>query len=687
MRKTKFQKLTAVLLTAMLLLGSFAGLASAAVESAPLSLTADEVTGTIPGGQFAKLWLGLDVTQPNANVTISTEWDRYDALASGLGFYILSPENLARVQGGNDIRDNNTASGGAVFQGPTNQQIASFNATGSDYTLVIYNDSNSDATFTARATNALISDDSGQVTSDKAMEGSETATTPSAPAAAPATTGGAVVAVTTGSPVVAAPAATAPVAAAPAAAPVTTAPAVAAPSTEVKAKELKGALPNEGDQHFLGLEPTIKDGEVNLVLTFDPQDNTELARRIGFWVLDQQGFQRYTQGTPASELAIAAGSRTFLGSSNERTATFNSTGFGPYTVIVYNSSSVPATYNLRVDGGLLVDDSGQTETARASAPLTTTVTTTTAPAVAATTATTPTATTPVATTTTAPAATTATTAAATGAVGTPGGSHTIRSGDSLSALARDIYGDIQLYDEICKFNNLANCDLVEVGDVIQLPTLAQINAGATAPAAPAAAAPAAAATTTTKVTTTTPAASTAVTTTSSVTTTATTTRTTAATTPATSATKPTTSTATTTAGATGSNLVATAEAAGNFTILVKALKATGLDKTLAGAGPFTVFAPTDAAFEALGSATVDALLKDTKQLAQILQFHVVQNSSIASSSITNGLEATTVLGSPVEFTVAGKNVKVQDSNVIVPDVAASNGVIHAIDKVMLPPAP
>lgn len=257
----------------------------------------------------------------------------------------------------------------------------------------------------------------------------------------------------------------------------------------------------------------------------------------------------------------------------------------------------------------------------------------------------------------------------------------------MSALARDIYGDIQLYDEICKFNNLANCDLVEVGDVIQLPTLAQINAGATAPAAPAAAAPAAAATTTTKVTTTTPAASTAVTTTSSVTTTATTTRTTAATTPATSATKPTTSTATTTAGATGSNLVATAEAAGNFTILVKALKATGLDKTLAGAGPFTVFAPTDAAFEALGSATVDALLKDTKQLAQILQFHVVQNSSIASSSITNGLEATTVLGSPVEFTVAGKNVKVQDSNVIVPDVAASNGVIHAIDKVMLPPAP
>jgi uncharacterized surface protein with fasciclin (FAS1) repeats len=255
----------------------------------------------------------------------------------------------------------------------------------------------------------------------------------------------------------------------------------------------------------------------------------------------------------------------------------------------------------------------------------------------------------------------------------------------LSALARDIYGNIQLYDEICKFNNLANCDLVEVGDVIQLPTLAQINAGATA--APAAAAPAAAATTTTKVTTTTPAASAAVTTTSSVTTTTTTTRTTSATTPTASATKPTTSTATTTAGATGSNLVATAEAAGNFTILVKALKATGLDKTLAGAGPFTVFAPTDAAFEALGSATVDALLKDTKQLAQILQFHVVQNSSIASSSITNGLEAATVLGSPVEFTVAGKNVKVQDSNVIVPDVAASNGVIHAIDKVMLPPAP
>ncbi len=129
-----------------------------------------------------------------------------------------------------------------------------------------------------------------------------------------------------------------------------------------------------------------------------------------------------------------------------------------------------------------------------------------------------------------------------------------------------------------------------------------------------------------------------------------------------------------------------ANANGNFTILAKALQATGLDKTLQGGGPFTVFAPTDSAFEALGAATVEALLKDKAQLTQILQFHVVPNR-LASSSITNGLEAATVLGSPVEFTVSGNNVKVQDSNVVVPDVAASNGVIHVIDKVMLPPAP
>jgi len=132
--------------------------------------------------------------------------------------------------------------------------------------------------------------------------------------------------------------------------------------------------------------------------------------------------------------------------------------------------------------------------------------------------------------------------------------------------------------------------------------------------------------------------------------------------------------------------VEVAEANGNFTTLIKALKAAGLDDDLAGAGPYTVFAPTDAAFNALGAATVDALLKDTRKLQPILLYHVV-GDEIMSTDLTNGMEVVTLQGSPVGFTLTGATAKVQDSNMVVADVEASNGVIHVIDKVMLPPVP
>jgi len=147
-------------------------------------------------------------------------------------------------------------------------------------------------------------------------------------------------------------------------------------------------------------------------------------------------------------------------------------------------------------------------------------------------------------------------------------------------------------------------------------------------------------------------------------------------------------TATAAAGAdseSGNTLVDVATANGNFTILVRALKAAGLDDDLAGAGPYTVFAPTDAAFNALGAATVDALLKDTAKLRQVLLYHVV-NGEVKSTALEDGLEAKTLQGGSIGFTLSGAAAKVQDSNIVVPDVEASNGVIHVIDKVMLPPA-
>ncbi|MCL4674452.1 MAG: fasciclin domain-containing protein [Pararhodobacter sp.] len=135
-----------------------------------------------------------------------------------------------------------------------------------------------------------------------------------------------------------------------------------------------------------------------------------------------------------------------------------------------------------------------------------------------------------------------------------------------------------------------------------------------------------------------------------------------------------------------SDIVDTAVAAGDFTTLVAAVRAAGLVDTLKGEGPFTVFAPTDAAFAALPEGTVDTLLKpeNKDQLVSILTYHVVPGA-VMSSDLTEGMSAATVQGGEVTFTLDG-GAKVNDANITTADIAASNGVIHVIDAVIMPPA-
>lgn len=133
------------------------------------------------------------------------------------------------------------------------------------------------------------------------------------------------------------------------------------------------------------------------------------------------------------------------------------------------------------------------------------------------------------------------------------------------------------------------------------------------------------------------------------------------------------------------DIVDTAVAAGDFTTLVAAVEAAGLVETLKGEGPFTVFAPTDDAFAALPAGTVDALLADPAgDLTQILLYHVVPGQVMAAD-VTDGLEAETVQGSTVTFSVADGNVMINDATIVATDIQASNGVIHVIDAVILPP--
>ena len=130
------------------------------------------------------------------------------------------------------------------------------------------------------------------------------------------------------------------------------------------------------------------------------------------------------------------------------------------------------------------------------------------------------------------------------------------------------------------------------------------------------------------------------------------------------------------------DIVDTAVSAGSFTTLVAAVTAAGLVDTLKGAGPFTVFAPTDEAFAKLPAGTVEALLQDIPKLTKILTYHVVAGKVMAAD-VVKLTSAKTVEGSEVKID-ASNGVKINDSTVTTADVAADNGVIHIIDTVLLP---
>ncbi len=135
------------------------------------------------------------------------------------------------------------------------------------------------------------------------------------------------------------------------------------------------------------------------------------------------------------------------------------------------------------------------------------------------------------------------------------------------------------------------------------------------------------------------------------------------------------------------DIVDTAVAAGSFNTLVTAVKAAGLVDTLKGKGPFTVFAPTDDAFAKLPKGTVEGLLKDIPKLTAVLTYHVV-SGKVMAADVVKLKTAKTVQGQEVKIDASKwhlhKTVKINDANVIKADVAADNGVIHVIDKVLLP---
>jgi len=133
------------------------------------------------------------------------------------------------------------------------------------------------------------------------------------------------------------------------------------------------------------------------------------------------------------------------------------------------------------------------------------------------------------------------------------------------------------------------------------------------------------------------------------------------------------------------DIVQTAVAAGSFNTLAKALEAAGLVQTLKGAGPFTVFAPTDEAFAKLPAGTLEELLKpeNKAKLTRILTYHVV-SGKVMAADVVKVTSAKAVSGDTITISTQGPTVMVDKAKVVKTDIAASNGVIHVIDSVILP---
>jgi uncharacterized surface protein with fasciclin (FAS1) repeats len=131
------------------------------------------------------------------------------------------------------------------------------------------------------------------------------------------------------------------------------------------------------------------------------------------------------------------------------------------------------------------------------------------------------------------------------------------------------------------------------------------------------------------------------------------------------------------------NIVEVAQSAGSFNTLVAAVQAAGLVETLSGPGPFTVFAPTDEAFAMIPEADLEALLADKEALTAVLTYHVVAGK-VSSGDVVNLSSAETVNGQSVSIEVVDGKVMIDGATVVATDIEASNGLIHVIDRVILP---
>ncbi|MFN8489295.1 MAG: hypothetical protein U0350_17060 [Caldilineaceae bacterium] len=300
----------------------------------PNSVSSNVLTGQLPQ-QYSAHYLALETSERDANITLTLSYDPQDNpnLRGFVNFLVLTEDGLRQYLAGGDLKTLNIASGSPVQFDPIgNKMQAAFRDSGrGKYTVVVFNNAASPIQYTLSAQGGLLTDASGQT---------------SPPIATPAPT-------------------TEPVAvqnAIPTPAPANL------PTNAIRARKVTGPLVSKPDRRYLQMETGLRDGLVALRLAYDPQDQRALTGNVNFWVLDEDGLRRMINGEKAVDLNLATGFPVpFSPRLNEVQASFTASGHGPYTVVVYNNAPVSATYALAIDGGLLIDQYGQTNEAKAAA--------------------------------------------------------------------------------------------------------------------------------------------------------------------------------------------------------------------------------------------------------------------------------------------------------------------------------
>lgn len=431
-------------------------------------------------------------------------------------------------------------------------------------------------------------------------------------------------------------------------------PAPVVTTSAVRSTWVQGELNEQFAKHYLGLEVIDTGRPVTIKMEYDPQDSQQIDDSSGFYVFKQAGFDRYVNAAPPSESAFATGSLDSMEGMKRKVVEIGVNDVGEIvTLVTYNDTTMPFSYTLTGENVLFLDDSGeQVEGDRVVVQQ--------------------------------PAAGTSASSAAADTDISLGGSYTVQAGDTLGTISSQAYGSTVYWSSICTANSLSNCDVIEVGDVLTIPSQADAEALRTGGEAPTPVATAAE----------TPVATDEVTPTATpdAMPEATATATPAATAEAMPEATPTSTAAATAmpeptgeAGSMDDNLIEVAGDYEQLDILLLALDLAGLTTSIADGGPYTIFAPTNAAFASLPEARLDLLMADSDLLAETLKYHVV-SGKLTASDLASQTSLTTLHGGAIDVgTSDDGSLTVEGTAIVTADVEASNGVIHFIHQLLPDP--